>query len=273
MSRMDLLFATLCVLLAVTRKVTSSPQGSGLSPLQRLQLEQARLSDCPWLLVARPDPACREPDVEECRDVVTGEVIIRPEPTCRDECASHQMKDNVARGSDEFCNEEAPTECRQEMEYCVRLRCKPVKVKKCPASAGIETRKISTPTLSLSCFQSQMSKCILEVGPVPGQKFNACMRRLPENCTEHVSDHCVEVPVLKGKAGVCTIQIKRDCTQEDVRFCSEEHLGPKCKGACGPVVNKKCSSSKCLASVTCKKVPAPSCYRMVKERVCDHQNL
>ena len=70
---------------------------------------------------------------------------------------------------------------RNEMEYCVRLHCKPVKVKHCIQHAPeVETKRICTPTLSLSCLKSRQRRCQLEVGALGAEnraEFNQCMRR------------------------------------------------------------------------------------------------
>ena len=70
---------------------------------------------------------------------------------------------------------------RNEMEYCVRLHCKPVKVKHCIQNAPeVETKRICTPTLSLSCLKGRQRRCQLEVGALGAEnraEFNQCMRR------------------------------------------------------------------------------------------------
>jgi len=274
-------FALLTLLAVAIGAVPQFPVG--LDPhLLRLQLEQARLSDCPSVLVAKPDPSCSLPDVTECRDG-DGNVVNQEESAnCRKNCGTQDQEEaeNVVLGSDEFCSGEAASlECRNEMEYCVRLHCKPVKEKKCPETPAVETKEICTPTLSLSCLMQRQRRCQEEVGLLQGPEVNLCMRRPSDDgCEEYVTNHCVKVPVFKGQAGVCTVQIKRDCSQEDVRMCSEEFLGPKCRGVCQtsqeivkrmlPAEDKKCVD-KCK-DMECKKVPNPACLRLVKERVCDN---
>jgi len=274
-------WALLTSILMVVEAVPQFP--AGLNPaLLRLQLEQAIKSDCPSVLVAKPDPSCRLPKVTECRDG-DGNVVAESDATCRQKCETREgEEESVVLGSDEFCSGEAASpECRSEMEYCVRLHCKPVKVKHCIQNAPeVETKRICTPTLSLSCLKSRQRRCQLEVGALGAEnraEFNQCMRRpSSDSCDEYVSNHCVDVPVFKGTAGTCTVQIKRNCSPEDVRRCSEEFLGPKCRGACPQEISerivptKKTCADRCSLDqdANCKKVPNPACLRLVKERVC-----
>jgi len=222
-----------------------NPLFAGLDPLLRIQLEQAILSDCPSQLVSRLDPNCKDQE-EECLDK-KGEKV--DPQLCRTKCEPEE----------EYCPKHPL--CNFNMDQCIRTHCAPVKVTQCPIHSGSEVKTICTPTISLSCSQEHHKKC------GSGLNFNECLLKAG-SCTEHVSNHCVTVPVFKGKGGACTVEIQRNCTQKDMDLCHEQ-VGQDCRDKCEKPSIKCQKSDKCpAADVSCKMVPAQSCHRMVKEKVC-----